>query len=124
MKNLEHQIQASFFSYLELQYPKLRKKIFAIPNGGARNVITGAMLKKEGATAGVFDVFVGITNPSRGLPGLFIEFKAGKNKLSEKQKDFMGEMISEGYECETCYSLEEAIKCLNDYLKPKEKVKI
>lgn len=116
MKSLEHQIQSSFFNYIDYKYPYLRKSIsiFAIPNGGARSLATGRMLKAEGVSKGVFDVFCAV--PNKKFHGLWIEFKAKKNKLTEEQKEFMRYRISDGYECKVCYSLENAIECLKDYL--------
>lgn len=43
MNHLEDRIQADIVSYLRLN----RILVFAVPNGGARNAITGALLKKQ-----------------------------------------------------------------------------
>ena len=129
MKQLEHQIQSSFFGWLKY-HPKLNPFIFAIPNGGfigevigkkengkplyGKHWITLHKRQKEGLKAGVCDIFCAI--PSNGKHGLFIEFKAGKNKPSPEQIEFINNMISQGYECIVCYTLEQAIDCLNKYL--------
>ena len=50
MKLTEHRIQAGLFKWAKLasaHHPELTL-LFAIPNGGARDPITGAMLKAEG----------------------------------------------------------------------------
>lgn len=93
MKSLEHQIQADYFRYVrfvENRHPALRW-IHAIPNGGHRDIRTATRLKAEGVRAGVWDVFV--PHPrSDGIQfiscGLYIEFKAGKNKLTPAQVKF------------------------------------
>ena len=85
-----------------------------MPNGGARSPATGRMLKNEGVSRGVFDVFCCI--PAGEYHGLWIEFKAGKNKLTLEQKEFMKHRLEDGYECAVCYAVNDAIKCLEDYL--------
>jgi hypothetical protein len=116
MKQTEHQIQSSFFEWLRYKYPQFidTMSIFAIPNGGKRHVVTAIKLKKEGVQSGVWDVFCAI--PHAGKHGLFLEFKAGKNKLTDNQNIFMNNRLMSGYACEIVYSLDEAIVALNNYL--------
>lgn len=58
-------------------------RIFAIPNGGARNVVTAARMKVEGVTAGVPDLYIPAWKT-------WIEFKRVKGgALSPKQKDWL-----------------------------------
>lgn len=74
-RNDEHRIQAALFKWSRLassRYPGLRL-MFAIPNGGARDAITGAMLKAEGVKPGVPDIFLPV--PVNGFHGLFVEMK-------------------------------------------------
>ena len=50
----EHDTQAAFMNYmhfLENEHPELRW-IHAVPNGGARDVVTGARMKREGYPGG------------------------------------------------------------------------
>ena len=56
MKNVESKIQIACVNWFRYQYPKYKKLLFSVPNGGARNSITGAILKMEGALAGVSDL--------------------------------------------------------------------
>ena len=114
MKCLEHQIQSLFFNWIRWQRKDLEPFIFAIPNGGWRHPAVARKLKEEGVKAGVFDVFVAIPNHSHA--GLWIEMKAGKNKLTEAQEVFMRNMLINNYDCVICYSLEEAQQALKDYL--------
>ena len=56
----EHEIQVGVFEWIDYQkevYPQL-KNVFAIPNGGSRNEIEAANLRKEGVRAGVWDMFL------------------------------------------------------------------
>jgi hypothetical protein len=110
----ESDIQARFFSWLLKSYPELRLQCFSIPNGGSRNVLEAMNLKKTGLTPGTPDVFCSI--PSGAWHGLFIEFKAGRNKLTDAQKIMFDKFSSAGYKCEVCYSFEESVKVFKNYV--------
>ena len=85
----EHQEQKNFVKWFELQYPKV--KLFAIPNGGNRNVVTATMLKAEGVRKGVPDIFI----PEWRL---WLEFKRVKGgKVSPEQKDWIDYLNGCGY---------------------------
>ena len=125
-RDLEHKEQCEFFKWCRLQeniYPQL-KWIFAIPNQGKRNPTIGARFKREGMKAGVSDVFVpvpvyGFRDRFSYTGGLFIEFKYGKNGLTDAQKDFQGEMARRDYAVAVVYSAEEAIELVKNYLQIK-----
>ena len=72
-------------------------------------------LKKEGVKAGYPDVLIDI--PNKHYAGLRIEFKRPKGKQSEHQKDWQERLTRAGYLYVVCYSVDEAIKVLTDYLK-------
>jgi len=81
--------------------------VYAIPNGGARNAITGKRLKDEGVLPGVPDLF---------LPELklFIEMKAPNGYCSEYQKQMIFDLQQAGYNVAVCHSADEAmqiVKC-------------
>jgi hypothetical protein len=85
----EHQEQKNFVKWFELQYPKI--KLFAIPNGGNRNVVTATMLKAEGVRKGVPDIFI----PEWRL---WLEFKRVKGgKVSLEQQDWIDYLNGCGY---------------------------
>lgn len=110
----ESHLQQSFFKWFRAQYPDKYWQCFAIPNGGLRNKIVAARLKKEGAVSGVWDVL--ILNEGYGSSkGLFIEFKVGYNKLTQNQEDFRRQNDN-NYDFRVCYSLETAIEAVNNYL--------
>ena len=113
---MEHDEQAAFIQWCGLslaKYPEL-KWIHAIPNGGKRGFETAKSLKAEGVKPGVFDVFLPI---SRGIyHGLYIEFKFGKNKLTEEQIEFWNHCVENNYKVAVCYFGMEAAKIAVNYL--------
>ena len=54
----ESQIQHDCLVWFRLQYPKLARMLFAVPNGGKRDAKTGARMKYEGAVRGVADLIL------------------------------------------------------------------
>ena len=87
--------------------------LFAIPNGGSRHKLEAFRLKKEGVKAGVPDLFLPVAK--KGYNGLFIEMKYGRNKLTEKQKEWIINLNLQGYKTAVCYGTEEAITVLKEY---------
>lgn len=84
----EHQEQCLFVEWFELQFPKVR--FFAVPNGGQRNKIVAAKLKKEGVRSGVPDLYVPAWK-------LWIEFKREKGgSLSPTQKEWRDYLLGIG----------------------------
>ena len=71
-------------------------------------------LKKTGLTPGIPDVYCAISRG--GFHGLFIEFKAGRNKLTDAQKMMFDKFSEAGYKCEVCYSFEDAVKIFEGYV--------
>ena len=111
--NPEAQTQVAFFEWLSY-YPKLRASTFAIPNGGSRHVLEALNLKRQGVTAGTPDVLMAI--PNKNACGAFIEFKAGKNKLTREQAAMMEILKNNGYACFVCYDLNQARQAVSKYL--------
>lgn len=66
-------------------------------------------------TAGVPDLHIPVAK--QGYHGLYIEMKAGKNKPTDNQITVMDKLRKEGYRCEACWSLDEFITVVNNYLK-------
>lgn len=76
--------------------------IFAIPNGGGRNIVTAGRLKMEGVLAGVPDLFI----PSLKL---WIEMKRKKGGVvSKEQKSVMNYLETVGYICYVAHGCDEA----------------
>lgn len=80
----EHGLQVAIVNLLRAN------NIFAIaiPNGGRRDAVTGAMLKKEGATAGAPDLVL-ILNDGETV---WVELKTPKGRQSESQKAFQAKL--------------------------------
>jgi len=117
----ERQAQRAVIQYVRFKYPDVL--VWATPNGGSRNKIEAANLKKDGVLAGVPDLFVAKTRLSYdwgetgyNYYGLFIEMKSAKGKQSAAQIDVMNKLSEKGYKCEVCYSSEQAIGVIDDYL--------
>ena len=113
MKKIEHEIQTAAIKWFRLQYPN--HLVFAVPNGGHRNKATAIFLKKEGVLAGIPDTFIPVAR--KNFHGLFVEFKAEKNKPTINQLKVMDKLRDEGYMCVVCYSFEKFKEIVNDYLK-------
>ena len=97
----------------EGRHPEL-KLIFHIPNGGSRNTIEAANLKRQGVKAGVPDLCLPV--PKNGYHGLYIEMKYGRNKTSEKQEEWLKALWEQGYYVAVCYGAEEAERLIASYL--------
>ena len=118
MRNLEHKLQVACVRWFRLQYPD--KILFAIPNGGKRNIITARFLKDEGVLAGVPDLF--LAEPSGGYAGLFIEMKVGRNTLTNRQKIIIRQLKKAGYKVDVVRSLDQFIDVVNSYLGQEVKI--
>ena len=99
--------------YNEGRYPELRW-LHHCPNGGSRNQHEAAKLKQMGVKAGVSDLC--LPYPKGTYCGLYIEMKYGDNRQQASQKEFLKDMELAGHFVATCYSAEEAIKVIGEYL--------
>ena len=105
----EHDEQTALFRWAAWEahrYPGL-ECMYAIPNGGKRDLITGAQLKAEGVKAGVPDIFLPVARG--GKHGMFIELKRLKGgRASREQLQWMDALQRLGYHCALCHGWEEA----------------
>jgi hypothetical protein len=113
--NEEHKIQAGIIKAVEF-IPEC-KWLHAIPNGGNRDAITGAMLKAEGVKSGVADLF--LPYPVGVNHGLYIEVKTPKGRLNMNQALFMSYARDVGYCFEVVRSVQEGVDAIRWYLKGK-----
>ena len=112
----EHQIQSaivSMSSQMERLCPDIAL-LFAIPNGGNRDAVTGARLKREGVKSGVPDMMLPV--PRGGYCGLFIEVKTPKGRLSVNQQSWFAALEKVGNKCIVVRSPTEAIDAIMEYL--------
>lgn len=106
----EHDLQVTIIQWCRLNplgYKSLHK-IYSNPNqgyGGDDAKRRGRKMKAEGARAGVLDLFLPVARG--GYHGAYIELKIGDNDLSPEQTAFVKDMITEGYKCAMCKSLEQ-----------------
>lgn len=85
-----------------------------IPNGGSRGKSEAARFKRMGVLAGVADLHLPV---ARGpWHGLYIEMKYGEGRLSNSQKDFLKLAAEQGVYCIVCYSAEDAIEVIRQYV--------
>lgn len=110
--SVESQHQRAYIAWAR-QHP-LARLAFAIPNGGKRDRVTAAIMKAEGVLAGVCDIFVPI--PRGAAHGLYIEFKAGRNKPTPAQAEFMDAMRLLDYRCAVAYDWALAAEHTRQYL--------
>lgn len=114
MRNEEHRLQRSCVEWFRWCYPRWRKLLISVPNGGARNAITGAMLKAEGATRGVADLVLFI--PNRHFHALLIEMKTRTGRQSDDQKQWQKAVEEMGFKYTVCRSLDEFMALITRYL--------
>lgn len=88
--------------------------LYHIPNGGSRNRIEAANLKRQGVKAGVPDLCLPVARGN--FHGLYIEMKYGKNKTSEKQNEWLSALEKQGYAAAVCYGWQEAQELITKYL--------
>ena len=84
------------------------------PNGGLRSIKTAARLKAQGTMAGFPDLFLFIACGQ--WHGLMIEMKSPKGQLSPAQTMVLPRIENQGYKVVVCYSAQEAIDVILDYL--------
>ena len=107
--------QKAFFRWWHLVHGRWPNAVmFAIPNGGARDAITGARLKQEGALAGVPDIF--LAKAASGRHGLFLEMKTLRGRVSEKQRDLFPLLEAAGYGVVVAHGWKEAADAVELYL--------
>lgn len=112
----EHQIQVSLKLWFNLRYGKQYPNLFvAIPNGGARHIVTAKKLKAEGVSKGFPDIFIPI--PMDDGHGLFIELKTKKGRATEEQIAWCEYLNSVNYSAHICKGFDEAKTTIENYLK-------
>lgn len=114
----EHQEQVALCGWWKL-YSRGRgvpeSLLFAIPNGGRRDAVTGARLKAEGVRAGIPDLFLAV--PRGAWAGLFIEMKRRRGgRASPEQQAMHTCLAASGYRVSVCRGWDEARAALEAYM--------
>lgn len=94
-------------------FPEL-ELLHHIPNGGSRNTLEAANLKRQGVKAGVPDLCLPV--PRNGLHGLYVEMKWGKNTTTDKQDWWIDQLKRQGYEVTVCWTADAAMDAIAAYL--------
>lgn len=85
-RHQESTLQKTCVAWFRAQYPDHALMLFAVPNGGGRSRIEGAVMKGEGVTAGVADLI--LLEARGGWGSLCIEMKTrdkgSKQRPSQK----------------------------------------
>jgi len=89
--------------------------MFHVPNGGSRNRIEAAKLKRQGVRAGVPDICLPVARG--GFHGLFVELKYGRNKATDRQTAWLDALRSQGYLAVECVGWDTAREVITKYLK-------
>lgn len=111
----EHQIQCACVRWFSYQYPKLKGRLFAVPNGGKRSMKTASEMKAEGVVSGVSDLI--LLKKNRAYSALLIEMKTLKGCQTDTQKEWQRIMTADDeYKYVVCRSLEDFMREVNDYL--------
>lgn len=110
----EHWEQVMVFDWLYRVQPDYYDDFSAVPLGGLRDNKTAGILLAEGARSGYPDITGDV--PKGIYHGLFIEMKWGRNKPSEYQIKTLNRKVERGYFACVCYSHEEAIEAITEYL--------
>lgn len=102
----ENQIQAQIYQWFNnnfcLKNHKPRLLIFAVPNGGTRNIREAMSMKATGTLAGASDLILVMDKEV-----IFVEIKAEKGRQSESQKDFQKRVEDLGFDYWLVYSFED-----------------
>lgn len=114
MREHEHLVQCAYIRWARLQADRRARRVFAIPNGRKRTASEAGKLKSEGVRAGVLDVFLPV--PVGSQPGLWIEFKAGRNDLTPDQREEAEALVQAGYPVLVAWDWTEAARATERYL--------
>lgn len=113
-RHQESELQRNCVMWFRLQYPNIRLNLFAVPNGGARTPVEGAIMKGEGVTAGVADLI--LLFPAHGYHALCIEMKTPTGSQRPTQKQWQAAVEATGNKYVIVRSLDEFVDLVRWYL--------
>ncbi len=112
-EDIEQECLLRWTEFVSGAYPEL-KLLYHVPNGGSRNKIEAANLKKQGVKKGVPDLCLPV--PRGSYHGLYIELKAKKNKPTQEQENWLAALDAQGYKTAVCWGWETASQVITEYL--------
>lgn len=112
----EHEIQSSFFRRVvgRAIIDKRWNLLYAIPNGGLRDVKVAKKLQAEGVMPGIPDIHLPVSSDK--FHSLYVEFKKAGGRLSPDQRDRIALLRENGNAVQVARSADEAEKIVSDYL--------
>lgn len=122
MSQSESSIQKAVISWWHFAHRGLGVEwsnlLFSIPNGGRRDVVTGARMKAEGARRGVPDLCLAV--PRGPYHSMYLELKTIKGRQNEEQKAFQLLLMGQGHHVAVAHGWEEATRAITAYLSLKD----
>jgi hypothetical protein len=133
---MEHDEQVTFFEWVRLnrefapnsQVRKAMRLCYSNQTGAHMSKAHAAKMKAEGMTKGILDINLDwpiwknylkendLPCRDNCFPGLRIEMKFGKNKLTPEQKEIKKLLEEAGHKVVVCYSAQEAVSAVYEYL--------
>lgn len=97
----------------ERKHPALRL-LFAVPNGGERNVIVASKMKAEGVKSGVPDYLLPVR--SGDYIGLAVELKTRTGRIKPAQTQWIEDLRAQGWRAEVCRGWEPSWALIHEYV--------
>lgn len=114
-ESAEQQLLFRWLNFQSGKFPELNLA-FHIPNGGSRNKLEAANLKRQGVKSGVPDICLPV--PRGRYHGLYIELKRQKGGTTNKnQENWLFKLSLQGYRVEVCKGWEAAAAVIEIYIK-------
>lgn len=113
-RHLEDDLQETIVRWFDIAYPSLKKCLVCVPNGGKRNAIEAARLKRMGVRAGFPDLI--FIKPNKTYPYMGIELKTPKGRQSDFQKQYETYFSQLGAKYVVVRSVDEFIEVIQEYL--------
>lgn len=113
LKN-EQTDQINLFQWIGNYHPEIASDIYHFANERKCSIQYGALLKRLGVRKGVADIFLAI--PKHQKSGLWIELKAGSNRPSKEQVQFLDRQVKNNYAAACCWGFYAAKAVILHYL--------
>lgn len=113
MRHPEDAAASALWQWAQL-YPVLKDNLLHVPNGGKRGRVEAARMKGMGVRPGVSDYLLPV--PRGAFHGLWLELKAGDNKPTTEQREWLEKMQRQGYAAYWATGFDEARAVFRWYL--------
>lgn len=91
----EARLQSECVKWFRLQWPAYAHCFFKIDNEGLRSPKRASIALAMGLVAGIPDMLMAV--PKNGSHGMFVEFKRPGQRVTQRQADIIGQLITNGY---------------------------